>query len=79
MQKNLLKFYFIFRHPDQPTSHHGEAGLGLVRAVQSSHRSRRPRRGHQQEAVAGDHQGTQPAIIHNLGGVYTKDTVSLKN
>ena len=38
--------YFDFRDANQPITNHGQTGVGPVRIVQSSRRSRWPRRGY---------------------------------
>ena len=70
---------FFSRHSDQSFTHHGQASLGLVRVVQSSHLARRPSGSHQQEAVARNHQGSQPTLIYHLSSIHPKNTVSYSN
>ena len=70
---------FFSRHSDQSFTHHGQASLGLVRVVQSSHLARRPSGSHQQEAVARNHQGSQPTLIYHLSSIHPKNTVSTRN
>ena len=73
-----LKFHIsFFRNPHQPSAHHGQTGVGPVRVVQPSHGTRWARRSHQQEAVAGDHQGPQPALLHHLRRLHPEDAVSV--
>ena len=64
------------RHAHQPASHHGQAGAGPVRAVQAGGGARRPSGRDQQEAVAGDHQGPQAALLHHQRRLHPQDTVS---
>ena len=65
-----------FRLTDQPLAHHGQTGSRPLRVVQSSHRQGRPRRGHQQEALAGGHQGPRTPILHHVGRIHAKNPVS---
>lgn len=64
------------RDADQPTADHGQVRPGPVRAVQPGDPARRPSRRHQQEAVAGDHQGVAPTLFHHVSGLHAPDTVS---
>ena len=75
----LIFLSFFSRHSDQSFTHHGQASLGLVRVVQSSHRARRPSGSHQQEAVARNHQGSQPTLIYHISSIHPKNTVSTRN
>ena len=67
------------RNAYQPAAYHGEAGAGPVRAVQPGGGPGRPRGGHQQETVAGDHQGARPPLLHHLRRIHAAHTVSLCN
>uniref|UniRef100_A0A8B9SV07 Uncharacterized protein n=1 Tax=Anas platyrhynchos TaxID=8839 RepID=A0A8B9SV07_ANAPL len=64
------------RDPRQPDPHHGQAGAGPVHALHAGDGEGRPGGGHQQEAVAGDHQGAQPAHLHHQRCLHAPHPVS---
>ena len=68
---------YFSRYAYKPPAHHGQASFGSVRALQSSHGSRGPRGGDQQEAMARDHQGSKPAKFHNFSCIHFKNTVRI--
>ena len=53
----------IGRNTSQSDSDHGEADAGSLRTVPSRRVEGRTRRGHQQEALARDHQGPQSSLF----------------
>ena len=53
------------RHSSQPDPHHGEADAGFVRAFPARGVQGGTGGSDQQEAVEGNHQRTQPALIHH--------------
>ena len=71
-----VSFRSFHRHADQQAADHGEAGAGHVRALQPGGSPGRTRAGHQQEAVAGDHQGSEAALLHHISRLHSKNTVS---
>lgn len=66
-----------FRLPREPDPDHGEADPGPVRAVQAGRVEGRPGGGHQQEAVARDHQGPQPPLLHHQRRLHPQNTVRI--
>uniref|UniRef100_A0A8C9MTC5 WD repeat domain 18 n=1 Tax=Serinus canaria TaxID=9135 RepID=A0A8C9MTC5_SERCA len=64
------------RDPREPDPHHGQAGAGPVHAVHAGDREGGSGGGHQQEAVAGDHQGAEPAHLHHQRGLHPAHPVS---
>mgnify|MGYP004577125261 CR=1 FL=1 len=64
------------RNAYQSITHHGEIGVGPVRAVQSGDRPRRAGGRNQQETLAGNHQRPPPAIKHHFRCVYSAHPVS---
>lgn len=73
---NKLMIYFLFRNPNQSTADHGQIRAGPVRTVQPGHCAWRSCRRHQQETVAGDHQGTALAVQHHQRRVHVAHAVS---
>ena len=69
----------LSRYSNQPVADHGQTSLGPLRALQSSHCPRRPRRGHKQETVARGHQGTRPPIVNHISRFHPQNTVSLNS
>lgn len=76
---NLLFPIYLHRNPGEPHSHHGQAGAGLVYALQAGDREGRPGGGDQQEDLERNHKGTQFAYLHHQRCFYSAHTVSLWN
>jgi len=75
LQGNANTCSCLHRYAHQSPANHGEVRPRSIWAVQSSHRPRGPRGCHQQEAVAGNHQGASSSFIHHISGFHSEDTV----
>ena len=70
-----MSFCKSCRHANYSFAYHGQTGVGFVRVVQPGGGSRWTRRRHQQETVAGDHQGPTPAVVHHVCRLHSAHSV----
>ena len=72
----IVCVYAEERNSNQQAAHYGEASSWPVRVVQPGGGEGGPGGGDQQEAVAGDHQGSGSTILHHLRCIHSQNTVS---